>query len=261
MNAWALICLTLILLVFPRVLLGWRSRGEPSPRSLEFPGYLGVLLWLFQQYCSIWHRLELKAGDPLPVVGPALLICNHTCGIDHMLLQAASNRLLGFVIAKEYYESPWLNRFCKSAGCIPVNRDGRDVAAIRAVLRALREGRVVPIFPEGKITPASGERLGDMKAGSAYIAIRSRVPVIPAFILGTPRTDEIIDSLVTPSRASVIFGTAIDLHDIDPRRAGDKAVQAEVCERFKQTLLSLQARAVDDRRKGLENEVNGSAWT
>jgi 1-acyl-sn-glycerol-3-phosphate acyltransferase len=260
MNAWVLISLTLILLLFPWVLVGRSSRSKTGRDVTDFPGHLGVLHWLMKLYCSVWHRLEFNQGTPLPQVGPAILICNHTCGIDHMLLQAASNRLLGFVIAKEYYDSPLLNGFCKTAGCIPVNRDGRDVTAIRAALRALKEGRVVPIFPEGRITPSSGERLGEIKSGSAYIAIRSRAPVVPAFILGTPPTDEIVDSLMTPSRSSVIFGPPIDLRDIDPHRAGDKSVQAEVCQRFKKALLSLQAQAVSHRQKARENGYNGSAW-
>ena len=160
-----------------------------------------------------------------------------------MVLQASSARLLGFMVAREYYESRWLRWICSHIGCIPVNRDGRDVAAIRAALRALGEGRVVPIFPEGRIVPASGRRLGEMRSGGAYIAIRAGVPVVPAYIIGTPTTDEILESLATPSRASVFFGEPIDLSDIPPDRAGDKAVQAEVSLRFQRALLALQARA------------------
>ncbi len=147
------------------------------------------------------------------------------------------------MVAREYYESRWLHWICSHIGCIPVNRDGRDVAAIRAALRALEEGRVVPIFPEGRIVPESGRRLGEMRPGGAYIAIRAGVPVVPAYIIGTPRTDEILESLATPSRASVFFGEPIDLSDIPPDRAGDKAVQAEVSRRFQAALLALQARA------------------
>ena len=92
-------------------------------------------------------------------MGPAILISNHTCGIDHMLLQSRSRRLLGFMVAREYYEWKWIHWICKYIGCIPVNRDGRDFAATRAAMRALKAGRVLPIFPEGHIVPASGRRL------------------------------------------------------------------------------------------------------
>ena len=66
---------------------------------------------------------------------------------------------------------------------------------------------------------------------------------MPAFIIGTPATNEILESLTTPSRARVVFGAPIDLSDIPRDRAGDKAVQAEVSARFQRALLALQARA------------------
>ncbi len=131
-----------------------------------------------------------------------------------MLLQAKSRRVLGFMIAREYYDAPSIHWICKHIGCIAVNRDGRDFGATRTALRALKAGRVLPIFPEGHIVPSSGRRLDEMKPGTAYLAIHARVPVIPAYVSGTPETNEIFESLLTPSRASVIFGEPIDLSDI-----------------------------------------------
>jgi len=124
-----------------------------------------------------------------------------------------------------------------------VKRDGRDVQAIRAALRALGDGRVLVIFPEGRITPSSGRVLGPILPGAAYVAIRAGVPVIPAYIRGTPETNEIGESLKTPSQAVVTFGDPIDLTEFEPGQAGDKVVQAEVSRRFLQVFLDLQARS------------------
>lgn len=239
-----LLFLSVMLLALPGFALA-ASRPVPVVDPLpEIRGPLRMLYWAFQVYCSAWHQLRSEGYAPLPESGPAILISNHTCGIDHMLLQASSRRLLGFMIAREYFESRWLRRICSYIGCIPVNRNGHDVAAIRAALRALDQGRVLPIFPEGRIVPASGRRLGEMRPGVAYIAIRARVPVVPAYIVGTPRTDEILEALVMPSRALVVFGEPIDLSEFTPHQAGNKAVQAEVSARFERTLLKLQARAL-----------------
>jgi 1-acyl-sn-glycerol-3-phosphate acyltransferase len=249
MSGWALTFLTVALLLLPLVLL---PSAAPQPGARERPEIhgvlrvLGVLNWL---YCAFWHKLSSSGVAPLPDHGPAILISNHTCGIDHMLLQATCNRVLGFMVAREYYEWWWLKGFCRLAGCIPVNRDGRDFSATRAAIRALRDGRVLPIFPEGHIVPASGSRLDPMKPGTAYLAIHAQVPVVPAYLCGTPETAEIFDSLRTPSQARVIYGPPIDLSDIGPERSGDKLAQAEVSERFKQALLALKekAHAADSR--------------
>lgn len=243
MIAWLSMLLSILLLTMPGLLL----RGDRRTGSGVMHEIRGPLRWMhgvFRAYCVFWHQLRTPGYAPLPESGPAILIANHTCGIDHVLLQAASRRLLGFMVAREYYESPWLKWICAYIGCIPVNRDGRDLAAIRAALRALAQGRVLPIFPEGRIVPASGRRLGEMRPGSAYLAIRAGVPVVPAYIIGTPSTDEILESLAMPSRSRIVFGTPIDLSDIPSHRAGDKAVQAEVSGRFQRALLDLQAQAV-----------------
>ena len=128
-------------------------------------------------------------------------------------------------------------------GCIPVNRDGRDLGAIRAACGHWTRAASCRSSRKGRSCPSSGRRLGAIRPGTAYIAIRTGVPVVPAFIIGTPATNEILESLATPSRARIVFGEPIDLSDIPPDRAGEKAAQAEVSARFQQALLSLQARA------------------
>jgi 1-acyl-sn-glycerol-3-phosphate acyltransferase len=244
MTGWTLVLLTSIWLLLPFVCHRAGRANRPARERPEIHGFLRVLAVLNSAYCLFWHQLSVHGSAPLPESGPAILISNHTCGIDHMLLQAKSRRLLGFMVAREYYEWTSIHWICKYIGCIAVNRDGRDFGAIRTALRAIKSGRVLPIFPEGHIVATSGRRLDEMKPGTAYIAIHARVPVIPAYIYGTPETDEIIESLLTPSHANVIFGEPIDLSDISRDRAGDKRVQAEVSERFKTALLSLQARAL-----------------
>jgi 1-acyl-sn-glycerol-3-phosphate acyltransferase len=244
MSGWGLVFLSMTLLLLPWICHRAASPGRGFRTKPEIHGFLRIAAVLNSIYCLVWHQLSADQLALLPEAGPAILISNHTCGIDHMLLQSKSRRLLGFMVAREYYEWKWIHWLCRYIGCIPVNRDGRDFAATRAAMRALKAGRVLPIFPEGHIVPASGRRLDPMKPGTAYLAIHARVPVIPAYIYGTPETNEIIESLITPSRARVIFGKPIDLSDIGRQQAGDKAVQAEVSDRFKQAFLYLQARAM-----------------
>jgi 1-acyl-sn-glycerol-3-phosphate acyltransferase len=245
MSVWVLSFLAILLLVLPGVILPGKPRQRRQEPTPELDAYLRVMHGIMIAYCAFWHRLKNNGWAPLPDSGPALLIANHTCGIDHVLLQASCRRVLGFIIAREYYDWNLIHWFCWRVGCIPVNRDGRDLQAIRAALRALQQGRVVPIFPEGRITPASGRELGEMLPGAAYLALRAGVPVYPAYIRGTPETNQIGPSLKTPSYSFVIFGPPIDLSDLGPKDAGDKAAQAEVSRRFRAALLDLRARSLN----------------
>jgi 1-acyl-sn-glycerol-3-phosphate acyltransferase len=177
----------------------------------------------------------------LPAKGAAILIANHTCPIDSMLLQAASRRVLGFLIAKEYFEFWAFGWICRLLKCIPVRRDGHDLAATRAALRALEQGRVVPMFPEGRILATSGRELGAPRPGMAFIVLHARVPVIPAYVWGTPRTNVFGKALLTPTRTGVLFGAPIDVAAIAPEGPVDKEVLTEVSERLMDSIRALRA--------------------
>jgi 1-acyl-sn-glycerol-3-phosphate acyltransferase len=242
-NNWTLLGLTALLLALPAIFLPAPHARWRSQPTAEIHGIRTVLWAIIRSYCAFWHCLKTNGLAPLPSHGPAILIANHTGGIDHLLLQASCRRVLGFMVAREYYEWPWLRPWCEYVGCIPVNRDGRDFAAIRTALRALKDGRVLPVFPEGQVAATSGREFGQIKPGTAYLAIHAQVPVIPAYIYGTPETDDIFEALRTPSHSRVLFGPPIDLGDIDPDRAGDKSLQSEVSERFRRAFLDLRVSA------------------
>ena len=203
-SLWPPLVIATLLLTVPLLM-----QPRNAPDMGEFRGLLALLWRLNAAYCSVVHHLRTEQA-PLPITGPAILIANHTCNIDHFLLQVGTYRKLGFMIAKEYYDFPLFRPFCRLIGCIPVNRNGKDLAATRSALRALEEGRVVPMFPEGKILPKSGEEIGPGKHGVAFLAIRAKVPVIPAYIQGTPPYNEFRQSFFTPSHARVYYGTPID---------------------------------------------------
>jgi 1-acyl-sn-glycerol-3-phosphate acyltransferase len=243
MHPLPLVFLTSLLLLSPWLL---KPRGSiVGPANPEIHGFLKFVWWLNAAYCGFWHRIEAQGWAALPGEGAAILIANHTCGIDHMILQAKSRRVLGFMIAQEYYDFWPCRWFCKTIGCIPVKRDGRDLSATRAALRALEQGRVLPIFPEGKIYPTSGEEIGEIKSGAAFLAVHSGAPVVPAYIRGTPRTNLIGRSLYTPSRSRIRFGAPLDLSDIGAMGLGDKETVIAVTQRMKEALLELQKQSAE----------------
>ena len=125
MTCGALLSLTIVLLILPYIILPARTGRSGQQSRPEIHGVLRPLHWMVIAYCALWHRLQNNGWAPLPESGPAILIANHTCGIDHLILQAGSRRVLGFIIAREYYDWSLIHWFCKLVGCVPVNRDGQ----------------------------------------------------------------------------------------------------------------------------------------
>ncbi len=210
----------------------------------EFSGTLAFIWCVNWIYCRAFYRLRTEDA-PLPVRGPAILIANHTCNIDNFLLQAATGRQLGFLISRKYYDNPLFRPVCRTVGCIPVAADGRDIAATKAALRALQDGRVLPLFPEGRIHPTSGLDFGEAKLGVALIALKARVPVIPAYIRGTPRSSNFWVSLTTPSSARVVYGPPIGADEYAPPGEGpgdQRAAWQSTTDRFMAAIGALRDR-------------------
>jgi 1-acyl-sn-glycerol-3-phosphate acyltransferase len=129
-------------------------------------------------------------------------------------------------------------------------------------MRALEQGRVVPMFPEGRILPTSGRELGVPMHGVAFIVLHARVPVIPAYVWGTPETNTFGTALRTPSHAHVVFGAPISAAEIAPEGPvdTDKATLAAVSERLMDSIRALHASVQDGRVSRMGNPkaaVNG----
>jgi 1-acyl-sn-glycerol-3-phosphate acyltransferase len=166
--------------------------------------------------CRVYHHLKVRTRNVLPRDGAAILVCNHISGLDPLLLQAVSHRLIIWMMAKEYYDLKSLNWFFRIIHAIPVQRSGRDMAAMRAAMRALENGHVLGVFPEGKIE--TSEELLPFQTGVALMAIKCRVPVYPAYIEGTSRGQDMIPALLHRNVVSLRFGPQVVFDRSDTSR-------------------------------------------
>ncbi|GLT18220.1 hypothetical protein GCM10007938_19980 [Vibrio zhanjiangensis] len=120
----------------------------------------------------------------LPEKGGALIVCNHVSYMDALLLSGACPRLIRFVMEEEYANLPPLRRFLKKAGVIPISASNRGSIreAFREIDKALQQGDLVCVFPEGQLT--STEDMNKFMRGMDIIIQRCPVPVIPVALKG-----------------------------------------------------------------------------
>jgi 1-acyl-sn-glycerol-3-phosphate acyltransferase len=123
-----------------------------------------------------------------------------------------------FLAKADYFDKWYLRWFFKAANVIPVRRESTSgaEAALQAGVQALREGRLVGIFPEGTRSPDG--RLYRGKTGVARMALEARVPVIPVAILGTFEAMPYDRKVPKPGRVEVRFGEPLrfDRHYATP---------------------------------------------
>jgi 1-acyl-sn-glycerol-3-phosphate acyltransferase len=160
-------------------------------------------------FSRIYHDLAVLSPPRLPRTGPAILICNHTSSLDPLLIQSVLSRVVVWMMAREYYQIPALKPFFKLIEVIPVERGSRDTSAMRLSLRALQEGRVLGIFPEGQIETTRD--LLPFQPGVAQMAIKLKVPVYPCYLDGTQRGQEMGEAFLKRNAASIRFGHEIQI--------------------------------------------------
>lgn len=199
----------------------WLVRRRRSSLSVR----IGFWRGLTDFYCRWWFRLRRDGICTIPREGPVLVVANHTCSVDPLLLIASSTRpYISFLIAQEFHSLPVFGRLTRMIECIPVQRDGRDSTGTRAALRHLQAGKVLGIFLEGRI-PAPNEDVPP-RHGAAMLALHSEAVVIPAHISGTRYHPGVAWSFLQRHRARVRFGKPIDLSGFYAHRRDRTSVEA-----------------------------------
>ena len=164
------------------------------------------------------YKIRIVGRDHVPEKGGALFVCNHVSYVDALLLIAATDRPIRFLMFKDIYEKRWVKPFAKILGTIPVSSEQRPrelLHALQAASDAIKNGEVVCIFAEGQIT-----RIGQLlpfRRGMERIMKDVDAPVIPVAldgVLGGPlsfRRGRMIHLLTArcPHPVTVSFGNPL----------------------------------------------------
>jgi 1-acyl-sn-glycerol-3-phosphate acyltransferase len=132
------------------------------------------------------YRIKVEGLQHIPEEGPALLVCNHVSYMDALIVGGAVRRPVRFVMYHKIFNTPVLSFIFRTAKAIPIAGHKEDPAllerAFDEVDRALAEGELVCLFPEGGLS-RDGE-IAPFRSGVERILARRPVPVIPLALRG-----------------------------------------------------------------------------
>jgi 1-acyl-sn-glycerol-3-phosphate acyltransferase len=133
------------------------------------------------------YRLRLHGIEAnVPDEGAALIVCNHVSYMDALILSATIPRPVRFVMYYKIFNIPVMRWIFRTAKAIPIAGAREDSALMQAAFdevdKALADGELVCIFPEGALT-RDGE-MGAFKSGVEKILERRPVPVVPMALRG-----------------------------------------------------------------------------
>lgn len=114
--------------------------------------------------------------------GPLIIAVNHSSFVDPPLAGICSKRAVYYLARKNLLEWPFFGPLFPDMNVIPVERDGNDMSALREVIKKIREGNGVVLFPEG--TRSKDGHLQPARAGIGLVIAKTRAPVLPMRIFG-----------------------------------------------------------------------------
>jgi len=154
--------------------------------------YIYALVPEFTMRCLIWllthlfYRIRHFNLHRLPLEGPAVIVCNHVGYVDPLIIASLCRQPVRFVMDATIFKIPILNFIFRTGKTIPIASKQKKpkiyADAFKEIGKALDDGDIICIFPEGKLT-LDGE-IDTFRRGIEKILARNPVPVFPTALCG-----------------------------------------------------------------------------
>jgi 1-acyl-sn-glycerol-3-phosphate acyltransferase len=206
--------------------------------------YYRILRYIAQAVFVLYFRGRVFGLRNVPLSGGVVLACSHQSFFDPVSSTLALYREGNYMARDTLFAHPLFRRLIESLNAFPVKRGVADVGAVKEILRRLRDGKIVVVFPEA--TRTRDGSIGPINANSMAVAKRAQAAIVPTVIDGAfeawPRTQR----WPRPRMMYVSYAEAIT-----PRQAAEWPVEriAEtVARRLRETLeASLRKRRLAQR--------------
>lgn len=173
--------------------------------------------------------------------GPLILASNHQSYFDPPLVGICSRRGVYYLARKTLLQIPLLGKLLPHINVILVDRDGNDMSALKAVIRTVKSGNGVVLFPEGTRSPDG--HLQPAKAGIGLVIAKTRAPVQPMRIFGSHEAFPKGSGKITACPISVVVGEAIRFtsEELDPATYGgdERALYQALSDRVMREIAAL----------------------
>lgn len=157
----------------------------------------------------VWEKLVYRFIFPYKMHGnlkkyndrALIVVGNHYSIWDVVHAAFVTDGAVHYVAKKQLWNSKLGRWFVNWAKCIPVNRDGNDIQAVKTCIKYLKNDEIIVIFPEGTRNK-SYDCFLPFKGGAAAFAIKTRTPILPVVHVEKVRPFHKVD---------VIYGQPIEL--------------------------------------------------
>lgn len=219
----------------------------PQPPAHPMRLYYRFMRYVSRIVFTFYFRGRVFGLRNVPASGGVLLACNHQSFFDPIAAALPLCREANFMARDTLFEDPLFGRLIDSLNAFPVKRGAGDVGAVKEILRRLKDGKAVVVFPEA--TRTRDGSVGAVNANSMALAKRAAAAIVPTAIDGAfeawPRTALVPrPRMMHVSYAEPITCEQVQAWPID-------RIAETVAERLKLTLAASRRR----RRRALQADV------
>lgn len=137
---------------------------------------------LIKLIARLFFRLRVVHRERMINDGPVILASNHESYLDPPLAGSVADRAIFFLARKTLLAGPFFGWLLPKLNVIPIDQEGSDLSALKALIRILKAREGTLIFPEGERTPDG--RLRPVLPGLGFIIAKTLAPVVPMRIFG-----------------------------------------------------------------------------
>ena len=158
--------------------------ARPLGGSEFFYRWIRVVLFIAYRMC---FRFQFSGSEKVPAASDkrgVILAPNHASYLDPPLLGISLKRRVTYLAKNYLFNHAFVGFLLRNIGAYPIkSASGNDFRSIRDLVRILKDGHCVVVFPEG--TRSETGRFKEPESGIGFLAMKSGAWVVPVYIEGS----------------------------------------------------------------------------
>ena len=187
----------------------------------------------------LYLRTKVVGAERLKSDGAFIIASVHRSNLDAPLVNSRCPRIVRSLAKREMFPGGIGTWVSAMLGSFPVQRGAGDRRSLTAAIDLLKRGEPLLVFPEG--TRQTGNQVGEIFGGAAFLAARTGVPVLPVGIAGTEEAMPPKAKSLKRVRVSIVVGEPLLIPD-----GGNKRPSASERNEFTAHLRSAMQAAMDE---------------
>lgn len=169
---------------------------------------------VYYGFYKLVYRIKKVNEQNIPEEGSYIICANHVNMLDALAVVCGCKRKVRFICKESMFKNKALGWALKLSDTIPINRDKNDIESMKRSIKALKNGDILGVFPEG--TRKGMEKNLKAKSGAAFFSLKTGTKVIPLGIQG---------SFKPFTKVKLVFGEPLDFSEYYGKEKDKEALE------------------------------------